>query len=75
MKDYPLASAKEVADELSSQYQQGLLPQEKGLTYILLRIDRQAMWEPILKLLFAVREIGFEVHPVYEPEMEEVATL
>lgn len=70
VRDHPFSTAEEIAHELKNQYQKGLLPQEKSLTYILLRIDKEAMWEPILKLIFAVRDAGFEIHPAYEPETE-----
>jgi biopolymer transport protein ExbD len=68
VKDYPLASSEEIKNELLKQYQKGILPEDKTLTHVMLKIDKQAMWEPILKAIFAVREAGFDVRPVYEPE-------
>ena len=68
VRDHPMESAAQIAAELESQYAKGLLPEDKLRTQILLKIDRQARWEPILNVLLAIRESGFEVRPVYEPE-------
>jgi biopolymer transport protein ExbD len=69
IRDYPMETAEEVAAELLSQYDKGLLPKDKLQTQVLLKIDREAQWEPILKVLLAVKELGFEVRPVYEPQL------
>jgi biopolymer transport protein ExbD len=66
--DYRMESAKEIGAELRVQHQRGLLPEDKSKTKVLLKIDKKAEWEPILKVIFAVKEQGFEVRPVYEPE-------
>ncbi len=68
VKDYPMNSSDEIKKELITQYQKGILPEDKTLTPVMLKIDKQATWEPILKAIFAVREAGFDVRPVYEPE-------
>jgi biopolymer transport protein ExbD len=68
IRDYAMTTADEIANELKEQYQKGLLPSDKMQTQVLLRIDKNATWEPILKAIFAIRDAGFEVHPVYEPE-------
>ncbi len=68
IRDHPMHSPKEIADELMRQYQKGLLPEDKLKTQILLKIDKKARWEPILQVLLAIRETGFQVRPVYEPE-------
>lgn len=65
-QEYPMETIGVVQEELAKQYQIGALPQDKGLTEILLHIDRQAPWEPIANLIFALRELGFTAHPVYE---------
>lgn len=77
IRDYEMASADDIADELTRQYERGLLPEDKLRTVVLVKIDKQAQWEPILKALFAVRDVGFEIRPVYEPEEPngDVATL
>lgn len=73
LQDYPLAQPQAIAAELLSQHSQGLIPSSKADTQVLLRIDRDAKWEPILAALFAIREAGFDVKPLYEP-LEETAS-
>ena len=70
IRDYEMKDAQSIADELASQYERGLLAEDREKTQILLKIDRKTKWEAILKVLFAVREIGFQIRPVYEPEKE-----
>ncbi len=67
IRDYPMETPEAIAKELVQQYQRGLLPEDKLKTQILMKIDRQARWEPILQAMLAIREAGFEVRPVYEP--------
>ena len=66
-QQYPMESIEAVQTELARQYQIGALPQDKTLTEVLLHIDRKTPWEPIAKAIFAIRELGFNAHPVYEP--------
>lgn len=68
IRDHPMQSANEIVQELQKQYQKGLLPENKQDTKILLRIDKNARWEPVLKALVAIKDCGFEARPVYEPE-------
>jgi biopolymer transport protein ExbD len=68
IRDYPMNEAQDIAEELLKQYKRGLLPENKLKTQVLLKIDKQATWEPILKAIFAIRDAGFEVRPVYEPD-------
>ncbi|MCB1111086.1 MAG: biopolymer transporter ExbD [Chlamydiales bacterium] len=68
LQDYPMASAEAIGNELLLQYNQGLLPEDRLQTQVLLKIDREAHWESIMKALFAIRDAGFEARPVYEPE-------
>lgn len=68
LRDHSLLTPQEIAEELAKQYSQGALPEDKLKTKILLRIDKNAKWEPILKAILSIREVGFEVRPVYEPE-------
>ena len=65
-QEYPMAGTKEIQEELARQYQIGALAQDKSKTEVLLHIDKNAPWEPIAKTIFAVRELGFSAHPVYE---------
>lgn len=68
IRDYAMCSADSIAEELKTQYKKGLLPENKLKTQVLLKIDRNAKWDPILKAIFAVKDAGFEVRPVYLPE-------
>lgn len=67
VRDYLMQTPEEIAQELLQQHKKGLLPQDKSKTQILLKIDKNAVWDPILKAIFAIRDAGFEVRPVYEP--------
>ncbi len=68
IRDYVMASSEAIAQELSLQYEKGILPEDRLKTKVLLKIDKNAKWEPILKAIFAIRDAGFTVHPVYVPE-------
>lgn len=68
IRDYIMSTPESIASELKVQYEKGILPAERMNTQVLLKIDKQARWEPILKAIFAIRDAGFEVHPVYLPE-------
>ncbi len=70
IRDYVMDTPEEIGRELRVQYQRGILPEDKAYTKILLKIDRKAEWEPIMKLIFAIKEEGFDVRPLYEPEEE-----
>lgn len=66
--DYEMDNAASIAEELARQYEMGLLPEDKLRTQVLLKIDKKAEWEGILKVLFSIRDVGFDVRPIYEPE-------
>jgi len=68
IRDYKMNSCQDISNELLNQYSQGFLPDDKNNTEVLLKIDKNAPWEPILKLIFAVKEAGFPVYPIYLPE-------
>lgn len=70
IRDYEMKDAQSIADELARQYERGLLPENREKTHVLLKIDKRTEWEAVLNVLFAVREIGFQIRPVYEPEKE-----
>jgi biopolymer transport protein ExbD len=67
-QEYPMDSIQAIQEELARQYQLGALPQDKTKTEVLLHIDKKAPWEPIAKVIFAIREIGFTARPVYDAE-------
>lgn len=75
VRDYAMVTPEAIATELQQQYQKGLLPNDKLKTQILLKIDKNATWEPILKAIFIIRDAGFEVRPVYEPSTEMVTEI
>jgi biopolymer transport protein ExbD len=66
-QEYPMESVEAVQEELARQYQIGAIAKEKAKTEILLHIDKDAPWESVVRAIFGVRELGFDVHPVYEP--------
>jgi len=68
VQDYQMENLDQIQKELLHQYSVGLLPNDKNQTQILLHIDKSAPWEKIAKLLFAVRETGFDAHPIYAPD-------
>lgn len=72
--DYPMESSEMIAKELVVQHRKGLLPEDKQLTKVLLRIDKDAKWEPILEAIVAIRGAGFDVRPVYRPDESAAAT-
>lgn len=68
IKDYPMENIEAIQNELFHHYNIGLLPPNKKKTQVLLHIDKEASWEKIAKLIFAVREIGFTALPIYKQE-------
>ncbi len=68
LDSYKMDNIEKVQKEMIRQYDIGLLPKDKSQTEVLLHIDKEAPWDPIAKLIFAVKEIGFQSHPIYEPE-------
>ncbi len=66
MHDFIINDPQIIRNELIKQKQKGLLPPNTKQTKILLHIDKGASWNSIAKLVLAVREAGFQVHPVYE---------
>ena len=71
IKDYEMKDLKQVQNELFHHYNIGALPQDKSKTQILLHIDKKAPWENIVKLIFAIREAGFEAMPIYKQKEKE----
>jgi biopolymer transport protein ExbD len=65
--EYPMDSIVAIQQELVRQYDMGVLPQNKNQTEVRLHIDQKAPWKPIAEAIFAIRELGFRAHPVYEP--------
>jgi len=72
VENYRLESIESLQKELINQYSAGLLPKDKGKIKVLLHIDKDTPWEYVVKGIFAIREVGFLIHPVYEPEVSQV---
>ena len=64
--DILLDTAKALRSKLLEQQQQGILPQQHHQVKVLLHIDKKAPWQPIAEVIFAMREAGFAVNPVYQ---------
>jgi len=67
-QDYVIPDPLTIKTELRKQQLNGLLPQDKERTKVLLHIDKGAEWESIASLILAVREAGYTIHPLYEIE-------
>jgi biopolymer transport protein ExbD len=70
-QEYPMADLATIREEISRQYQIGALPQDKSKTEILLHIDQKTPWGPIARTIFAIRELGFSVYPVFAERSTE----
>jgi biopolymer transport protein ExbD len=67
VNEFLMDSTENIQRELQKQQQLGLISKNPEETKVLLHIDSHAEWEPVAQLIFALREQGFPVHPVYEP--------
>ena len=61
-----LEDEKKLQQEIIRRYELGLISKEKEKTKVLLHIDKDAPWGEIAKAIFAIKEIGFSPHPVYQ---------
>jgi biopolymer transport protein ExbD len=68
IQDYPMETLEKIQNELFHHYNIGALPKDKSCTQVLLHIDKQAPWEPIAKLIFAIRETGFDALPIFKAD-------
>lgn len=66
--EYILDGVAAVTHELIKQQELGLLPKDKTKTKVLLHIDKEANWDSIAKVIFAIKETGYQISPVYCPE-------
>ena len=66
--EYSLDGAQGVKRELLRQQELGILPKDKEKTKVLLHIDKNANWESVAKIIFAIKEAGYQINPVYSPE-------
>ena len=65
INDYPVENIQRIQKELVHQHNIGLLPDKKSQTDIFLHIDKNAPWNSVAKLLFGIREIGFDARPIF----------
>jgi len=66
--EFFLDGVEAIEKELHKQQELGFLPKENEKTKVLLHIDRNANWDSIAKAIFAIKEAGFQISPVYTPE-------
>lgn len=71
IQDYPMETIEKVQNELFHHYNIGAIPKDKGNTQVLLHIDKQAPWESIAKLIFAIRETGFDALPIFKSDEDK----
>ncbi len=66
--EFLLDGVSAIKHELMKQEELGLLPKDKSKTKVLLHIDKEASWESIAQVIFAIKETGYQISPVYTPE-------
>jgi biopolymer transport protein ExbD len=66
MEVYKMETIEKIQKELLTQYQSGIIPKDKTKTQVLLHVDKQAPWDSVAKLIFAIKEVGFEANPIYQ---------
>lgn len=66
--EYLIDGVDGIKKELVRQQEQGLLPLENEKIKVLLHIDKEAQWESVAKVIFAIKEAGFQISPVYCPD-------
>lgn len=64
--EYLMENVSAVQEQLEKQIELGQLPKEKEKIKVVLQIDKNAAWGPIVELIFGVREAGFQIFSVYE---------
>jgi biopolymer transport protein ExbD len=64
--EYAMHNPSAILSELSAQKNLGLLPKEDNNVNIFLHIDKDAKWDPIVELIYALKKTSYSVHPVYE---------
>lgn len=68
--EHLMQTTDQMQQELAKQHHLGLIPKDKRQTMVLLHIDRKAPWNAVAQLVFAIKEIGFDVHPIHESDKE-----
>ncbi len=70
VNEFLMENPESIKNELLKQQELGLISTDPSQTKVLLHIDSKSRWEPIAKAVFTIKEAGFPVHPVYEPQDE-----
>lgn len=68
VNEFLMENPESIKKELIKQQDLGLISNDPSQTKVLLHIDSKTAWEPIAKALLTLKEAGFPVHPVYEPQ-------
>lgn len=68
VSEFAVAGIAGLQQEIRNQQDLGLLPKENTKIKVLLHIDKNAPWEPIAEAILGIKEIGLNIHPVYEPK-------
>lgn len=66
--EFILETVESVKSELYRQEDLGHLPADKNKTKVLLHIDKDANWNSIARIIFAIKETGYQISPVYIPD-------
>lgn len=66
--EFLIEDVNTIIEEINKQQQLGLLPLEKEKIKVLLHIDKSAKWQSIAQVIFIVKDAGYIISPVYEPE-------
>lgn len=67
VNEFLIPSPQGIQSELNRQQKSGLIPSNKEQTRVLLHIDKGAQWDAIAQAIFAIKQSGFQIYPVYEP--------
>ncbi|MBS0627177.1 MAG: hypothetical protein JSS09_03080, partial [Verrucomicrobia bacterium] len=64
--EYSMENVSSILGELATQENLSLLPKESFKTKIFLHADKQAEWNSVVQLIYALKKKGYHVSPVYE---------
>lgn len=65
-EDLAFGSPAEVSFQLDKMVDEGSLPEKREETRVLLHIDKEAQWDPIVNLVQTLNQAGYSPHPVYQ---------
>lgn len=66
INEFLIESPQALQTELHKQQKNGTLPSDNTHTRVLLHIDKEAQWDSIAQAIFAIKQSGFQIFPVYE---------